>query len=446
MSRGAWPIWGSFVWAALGLAIVAGFGLGADLFLLQALHAPTSTVWPVAAQAHGHVQLFGWAGLMVLGVGLHFLPRLRGAPLSHPDRARAALVLLVAGLALRVLAAPLLAAVAATPRLAPLLAPLRVSLLGSGLLEAAGAGLALAELVLLARRDPPLRAQPRLWPLVPFFIAAFAALWLALAVNVLGLVAAMSGRGLVPDRIDAITIQLAFYGFLIPISVAMSERTFPLFLRTPVPDIRLLHGGLAVLLAGLAARIGGEAADAPAAVGLGQLALAAALCLFVLALGIFAPRRPLPRQPVRPLADPIQLHALSAYVWLLLEALSLIATGLAALGVRGAALTLDTPDAEHHLLGAGFVTLLILGMGAQLLPGFANRRPRSRALIWATLALGNAAALLRVGPLFIPAGVSPALENALLSAAGIAGLFALLAFGLNLTGRRRSPEARVHQT
>jgi hypothetical protein len=37
------------------------------------------------------------------------------------------------------------------------------------------------------------------------------------------------------------------------------------------------------------------------------------------------------------------------------------------------------------------------GEGAKLLPGFAHRPLRSEALVWATL-LGNAAALLRVGP------------------------------------------------
>src|SRR3954454_21212899 len=60
-----------FIWTATLLAIVGGFGLGGSLFLHQ-------TAWPVpAAQAHGHVQLFGWAGLLILGVGLHLLPRLR---------------------------------------------------------------------------------------------------------------------------------------------------------------------------------------------------------------------------------------------------------------------------------------------------------------------------------------------------------------------------------
>ncbi len=432
MSRGVAPVWAGFVWAALALAITAGFGLGAALFMAPALHRPLGAVWPAAAQAHGHVQLFGWAGLTVLGVGLHFLPRLRGAPLVHLGSARAALALLVSGLVLRVLTEPLLAAT--DPTMWPV-APLRVGLACSGLLELAGASLAVDALARVAWQGPPLRSRASLWPLVPFFVTAFASLWLALAVNAVGLMAlAWSAGSLVPDATDGLSIDLALYAFLIPIAVAMSERTCPLFLRTARPNLRLLRGGLALLLAGLVLRVGGEVAHVSAAAGLGRLGLAGALGLFVLALGIFAPRRPLPRQPVRPLADPIQWHVLSAYAWLLLAALLLVASGLTTLGVGDITLTTDAPDAEHHLLGAGFVTLLILGMGAQLLPGFANRRLRSPALVWATLVLGNAAALLRLGPLVVPAYLSPTLENGLLAAAGVVGLATLVAFGLNLGG------------
>ncbi len=131
----------------------------------------------------------------------------------------------------------------------------------------------------------------------------------------------------------------------------------------------------------------------------------------------------------RPLADPIQLHALSAYGWLLVAAALLVWAGLSGLGV----LVASAPrDAEQHALGAGFVTLLILGVGAHLLPGFANRPLRSRKLIWLTLGLGHAAALLRVGP-FLAAPLLPAgLVSAFLAAAGLAGVAAVAAFGVNV--------------
>jgi hypothetical protein len=83
----------------------------------------------------------------------------------------------------------------------------------------------------------------------------------------------------------------------------------------------------------------------------------------------------------------------------------------------------------------GFITLLIFGSGVRLLPGFARRDPRSPALSWLTLALGNSAALLRTGPLLLlPAG--PA-ADALLALAGVASLLAVALFGINLTGAAR---------
>src|SRR5919202_6432495 len=120
-----------FVWAATALAVVAGFGLGGALF--AALLGPRPGLWwPAAAQAHGHVQLFGWAGLMVLGVGLHFLPRLRGAALAAPGLAPWVLALYGGGVGLRAVAQPL---AAARPGLAGLLVL-------AALLELGGAALA----------------------------------------------------------------------------------------------------------------------------------------------------------------------------------------------------------------------------------------------------------------------------------------------------------------
>jgi uncharacterized protein involved in response to NO len=419
-------VWPLFVQASLWLAGSAGFSLGAALFAASALSLPVGLWWPAAAQAHGHIQVFGFGGLMVLGVGLPFLPRLRGSILLHPGRVRFGAHLLIAGLVLRALGQPGLATWDANSVQA---AALKACLAGSGIFELAGASLVLLQLAGTLRRGPPLRTRAHLWPVLPFFLVAFAAYWLALGVNLCGLVATdRSGSDLVPDSFDDLSTQLAFYGFLVPISVAMAERTFPIFFRTPRPRLVVLRTGLVVLLAGLGLRSGGELAYGARLAGLGELALAAAIGLFIIGLGVFAPRRPLPRQPVRPLCDPIQLHAISAYVWLILTAVLLLQSALALLGM---AIVPVSQDAERHALGAGFVTILILGLGAQLLPGFANRRRRSDALVWVTLVLGNSAAVLRVGPLLV-SGLSPALDNALQALAGITALAALLVFAANV--------------
>ena len=62
----------------------SGFVLATILTLTEVLHVPLGAWWSAIAQAHGHLQLCGWAGLFILGVAFHFLPRMRGAPLAIP--------------------------------------------------------------------------------------------------------------------------------------------------------------------------------------------------------------------------------------------------------------------------------------------------------------------------------------------------------------------------
>src|SRR5581483_10623928 len=73
-----------FLRAALLLGAGGGFLLAAVLTLTSALLVPLGLWWTALAQAHGHLQLYGWAGLFVFGVAFHFLPRVRGAPLAAP--------------------------------------------------------------------------------------------------------------------------------------------------------------------------------------------------------------------------------------------------------------------------------------------------------------------------------------------------------------------------
>ncbi len=432
-----------FLWAATLLALVGGFGLGGSLFLHQ-------TAWRFpAAQAHGHLQLFGWAGLLVLGVGLHFLPRLRGTRLVAPELARGVLALYAGGLVVRLVAQPLAAFVPAVWPLLPL----------SGALEIGGAALAVGMLVATGRRGRPLRAATGLLPVLPYLVLAFTSLLVALALNLGGLVALGAPPGgapwlpLVPAPWDPLLVHLGLMGFLVPISLAMSVRTFPLYLRVQVPNTAALRATFAVLLVGLALRlaalVGGPAAvDALGRVLEGAALLAAAWVIDVPLLRTRAAvlaaaearaiqHRGAPRPLPPPSSDLRAADGLlrSAYGWLVVAAILLVAG--AWLGLAGA--PAPPLDAERHALGAGFITLLIFGMGARLLPGFLGREhldhPR---LVWATFWLGNAAALLRVGPLLVPwllalagsAGAPPA--TALLALSGLLDMLAVACFGWNL--------------
>src|SRR6185312_12055593 len=94
--------------AALLLGSAGGFALASVLTLSPVLGVPLGIWWAATVQTHGHLQLYGWAGLFVAGVALYFLPRLRGTPLAHPALLPWILGLEVSSLLLRFISQPLL--------------------------------------------------------------------------------------------------------------------------------------------------------------------------------------------------------------------------------------------------------------------------------------------------------------------------------------------------
>ena len=436
-----------YVWAAIITASVGGFGLGALLLLGAALGLPVQAWWLAGVQAHGHAQLVGWGGLMVLGVGLHFLPRLRGVALARPTWRPWALRLLASGLLLRILGQPGAALLASDH---PLYAPLVWLGLGlSGLLELGGA---LATFVMMAeahRRGPPPDERPAFRQIQPLLTGAFLALLLGLALNaLLGLEAALARRPVLTAH-DLIVVDVLLVGFLVPISVAVSARFFPLYLGLRPASARGLRVTLGLLLAGVGGRVLAMSMPAVQAVADGLVALGllgAIWSLFQRHPGL--PGAPLPqpappyewaptglvrRQPPSagqarrpaPAASAARLLLRSAYWWLLVGAVLALWRALA--GVGGWS---PPPDAERHALGVGFVTLLIMGMGTLLLPGFLG----GAAPAWPvalTVGLGNLAAALRVGPVLLgwlaPGWLPGTLPHLM---AGVAGLLGLVIIGL----------------
>lgn len=426
-------IWAPFFWAAVGVALVVGFGLGAALFALPLAGAAVGGWWVAAARVHGHVQLIGWAGLMVLGVGLHFLPRLRGRALAHSEYAPTMLALLVAALLLRALTEPALAASAS----ATAMPVFQIGLVFSGVLELVGISLAIVLLVLTVRGDPPAQSRSGLPQVLPILGVAFAGFWLAGVANLLSVWSMAARTGGSGGMFDRVAILLAMYAFLVPISVGMGIRLFPLHFAAQQPALRVIRAGIVLLLVGLLLRIGSDAAGLQGLAATGLLAMAVALVLFLVGLRVFAPRRRVPGVRKAWYVDAAQLCGLTACSWLALDALLLAFAAVAT--VTGAAAG-AWMDAERHLLGAGFVTLLIFGEGAHLLPGFARRSLRHQGFVWVTLLLGNCAVLLRVTPLIAPAIFQDATAGVALAAAGVVDLLAVCAFAVNVGLPARQPK------
>lgn len=447
-------------WIAVscGLGLGAGFVLAAILSVTQALGLPLGLWWPALVQAHGHVQLFGWAGLLVLGVALHFLPRLRGAPLAAPGLTPWLLILLGGGLALRVLSQPLLVLAALN------VLPWRMLLAVAGLAEWVGASGVVGLLCLTLRRGPSLASRPALRAFLPFVFVGLLCCWLALLLNALeGIRLLLTGQALLPGTEDTTIVQLGLSGFLVPLALGMAARVLPLYLGLrPLPAWALwpIFSGY---VAGLALSLLSLWLDSTSAwpgllSAIAALLMGSALLLFIILQGLLlsprwrrlmlpavqtqrvsAPARPYPvaQGNDRAAFGPFAWLIRSAFGWLALAALVLCVDGVVQLMGGFAPIS---ADATRHATTVGFLMLLIFGVGQRMLPGFAGRKLLSPRWVTATLWLGSAAALLRVVPVLVnPWPGSPGLPDVIASllrdAFGLSGplaLAALCCFTINL--------------
>jgi uncharacterized protein involved in response to NO len=421
--------------AALWLGASGGFVLATVLTLAVSFNVPLGAWWTALAQAHGHLQLYGWVGFFVLGVLSYILPRLRGTPLVGVRWMPWVVAGQVGALALRALCQPLAALSQA--------GIWRAGLVLSGIAEAAALGTLLGMLALTLRNGPSLRQRPALSHLLPLMLCALASLGLAALVNLVNMIAAArDATGIVPDAGDTFQITLGLLGFIVPVALAMSAQSLPMYAGLDAFPKRRLQaisgayiGGLALYLVGILAN-----GQLDALMGVGMLALGGALGSFiVICLGMMRRRGKLPQKVARLAPAParaaqtyrakvaterqsfgpfVPLIA-SAFSWALFAGVLLVIDGVALL--FGANLPVAV-DAVRHSIAIGFLAMLLCGISVRMIPGFSGGHIRSAQLVAATLWLGNAAALLRVGSIILTPWLAGFGSGGLLTAQVLFGL------------------------
>jgi uncharacterized protein involved in response to NO len=412
--------------AALTLGVVGGFAMAATLTTTYALGLVTGPWWMALAQAHGHLQLYGWAGFFALGVALHFVPRLRGEALALQRFIPWVFGLLVAGLVLRGIAQPV---EAASPS-----ALWRAALILSGALELVALGGAVTALGMTLFGRPGMRQRSALWGVAPLIAGAFAALGLSALVNTANVVALAypPAGGIIPYAGDQANVALGLFGYLVPLALGMSARTLPMYAGLDPFPRRMLWPLAGLWYVGLTLSLVSLLMSAAGWVGsLGDLLMGVALIVFIGGfIRALVVRGRLPKKVAELAPEPAarardyrtRIHqergdygpfvaiVASSYLWALLAGVFLALDGI--IGLFGGAAPVS-PDAIRHSLALGFIALLICGIAPRMIPGFSGGRILSAGLVWATLWLGNSAALLRVGALL----AAPALAD--LGAAGV---------------------------
>lgn len=376
-----------FIAGAVFFAATIGFPLG---LLLAHAGAHSSTLggrYTALVQVHGHLQLMGWFGLFILGMGYRLVSRFTAVKVSPPLLVPLSFALVALGLALRAVAQPWADEMS-----------LDLLFVLSAVLEIAG-GLIFAAVVLRALK----RGRPDEFTYSPFFAAGVIWLAVALALNLAFVTgAALDSRTtVVAARSSAITFVL-LYGFVSMFVFAVSLRTFPIFFGLERADARMTIAAWTISNAGIAfytiATVwrSYEITDANRALqGLGFMLAGVGFLLLIGLLRVFAgtPHR------LRELARRSMRFVRFGYAWLLVGGALQVFFGLRALLDERLPAQFEV-DAARHFLAAGFVTIIVVGMALLVAPRLALRRTQRRpAMIVGPLllALLNGAAAARGG-------------------------------------------------
>ncbi len=412
-----------FLAAALLLGVLGGFTLAVSLPVEAAL-GRLDAGWVAHAQVHGHVQVIGFAGLFVLGVGLRLAPRFGRGTVAAPGLVRPGWALLVAGVLIRVVAQPL----ADQPAFAALLiAGAFAELLGAAAFAVVFGG-TLAPALRVFQPHAMLLFGSTAWLVVQ---AALGAVWLtALAVE---------GGTLLGSVRNTLLVHLQLFGVLLSAILGVGMRSFPTFFGMPPTSLRLgrlialsLNLGLACwVVATLLATVHG--ADTTRLTGAGTVAVGLATVLAVATFGLARWKHRLAASS-RGFVWALQ----PVFAWLVLTGLGLAWIGARSL-IGGGRPDVAEVDAVRHVFTVGVVTLAILGMAQLILPEFASERIAHPPAPWRGAAFGVALSVAVVLRGLLPwAGLAEAQRFWLMGLGGAIALVATVAFaGLYWRARRR---------
>ena len=407
----------SYLWfmaSALVLTLVAGLTLP---FLIAAGErgvAPWSLRLDSLIQAHGALQLQGWAGLVVAGMGLRMVPRLAGRRPMPRMVTLSILVLMLLGVLLRT----------AAQTFVPM------ALAGTLLLGGAmSSGIGMLAFAIAAAWTLAIRRVTQSWALATWAACVWWSIWAA--VTVYGAMA--SSDGILPSAVNGAANWIGLLGAVGNFVWAVQSRSVPVFYgRQPpsvsrfAPPLALYNLGIAAIAISLISTLGGSVLP-----GLGLVAVglgAAWLAPIAGSIGGTARR-------LRPASQPAAAFIIAANLWAVAAGVLMIAGGVLGLAT-GQPPTARLRDATYHAFAIGVVTILIVGMAQVITPVFAIQRARLRT----TATMANSVALFTlVGATAVRAiagalsgAVSAQTWAALIAVAGTLAWIGLAAFAFGM--------------
>ncbi len=410
-----------YIKSALAVAMTLGFTTGAVMLFLPALGRSIGSTWVAHLQAHGFAQIFGWAGLFLMGMAFHVVPRFRNGPLTFPWPQRIALTLLLLSIALRFFGQTL-----------PSLNFNGVLLAASGVCVAAGAGIFAVTIGLVLRRGTAAHSPSETWLWMSLF-------WLIVAVGLDVLVVvqmAMDGREIASARPDSAFVHAGVVGFIVNFVIGISLRSVSAFLGLRPARLNVNRLGLVAVNAGVAVTtitllfgLANEVLLVGALLELGGFAG------FVYALRLFD-GRDAPRVYTLRAYGRYEWYLRTAYGWLLVGGVFQAWNAIGAVWPDiGLPANLAAP--ALHVLSLGFVTMIIMGMASRMIPLFEGAVLPWHWLMDTVFASLNASVVLRI----VFGVISTDAAWVGLAVSGTLGTFAMASFAV-IIWRTLQPSSR----
>ncbi|MCK6456372.1 MAG: DUF1858 domain-containing protein [Phycisphaerae bacterium] len=390
-------IYRRFFKAGVAVVLTAGAAWGALLLLRIASNRDFTAISIHDINAHGHAQIFGWVGLFVMGFAYQAFPRMRHTSLWRPDLANLSFYLMVFGVFARAVAEPL--------HRSPMF---REAAIAAGLAEIA----AIVLFILVLLRTFQRSGKP--FETVDGYILASLAFFLIQAVYDVGLLRATTAA---IDRVGLLRViatyqaplrDLQIHGFAMLMILGVSIRMFPALFGMAAPGRKLVRNSLVLLILATI----GEAVFTLLLRTTGDhrwgIALYAAMILLAATSVVLTLRWGFLARPTEPSRSTKFVRF--AVAWLHTSMFLLVLAPIYMRFVLPAAATLSAGGIEaaeigfshayygaiRHAITVGFISLMILGMGAKVVPTLNGVDARRLRALWLPFVLVNVGCLMRV--------------------------------------------------
>lgn len=443
-----YPIFPSrFIHAAILLAGIAGFTIGAHNAFLIGFDFSLGSGYYAYIQTHGHIQLLGWVGLFIIGVSIYFIPRLAHYKIIIKQRLNWIFFLLTIGIGIKYIFN------SALPYYINQDSSIIIASMSifSSFLIALGILTYLSIFVQIAyfmrKQNLSSVRDIRIFMLTMIFG------WLIFGLTqfILSVQMLYNNQSILLPHWNIFIVDVFIFWIIIPICFGVGIRALPLFMRLPAIrwntlNYSKIYLGIVTLYFCLKYMYhvlddGQWILPLIYPIGLTKFLL---ILWFIYKINIVIQLKPPWTDALKDEWKPHKKEARDQYpdygefgrFEILIKSSFLWLTIASVLGIYlNMALWFKIPtelsiDGIRHALLLGFTTPLIIGMGVRMIPGMSGKRRlmNPNLVLWIGLLI-NMAAILRIIPMILPSSIIEMIPNGynlIMSFFGLSGVIGVI--------------------